>query len=72
MKENLKQQRMYSDLSWVWPIISPPEDYVEESQQFLDIIRKFYMGRMQANNGLSFFKVGSSDEYLSVKATWTK
>lgn len=35
------QRRMYGDLSWMWPIISPPEHYVEEAQQFVDMVRKF-------------------------------
>ena len=34
------QRRMYGDLAWAWPIISPPEDYIEESEQFSKIIRK--------------------------------
>lgn len=25
--------RLYKDLSWTWPIISPPEDYVEEADK---------------------------------------
>ncbi|MCK4723350.1 MAG: class I SAM-dependent methyltransferase, partial [Dehalococcoidia bacterium] len=35
-----KQQRLYSDLAWVWPIISPPEDYIEETEQLCKIIRE--------------------------------
>ncbi len=34
------QRRMYNDLAWTWPIISPPEDYVEESEIFSDIIKR--------------------------------
>ncbi len=34
------QRRLYGDLAWAWPIISPPEDYVEESEKFVKIIRK--------------------------------
>jgi len=34
------QQRLYGDLAWVWPIISPPEDYVEETEGFCQIIRE--------------------------------
>jgi SAM-dependent methyltransferase len=34
------QRRLYSDLAWTWPIISPPEDYVDEGQQFLKAIRE--------------------------------
>jgi len=30
--------RMYEDLAWTWPIISPPEDYEEEAGQFIEAI----------------------------------
>ena len=35
-----EDQRLYSDLAWVWPIISPPEDYIEETEQLCKIIRE--------------------------------
>ena len=35
------QQRLYSDLAWVWPIISPPEDYIEETEHFCKIIQEY-------------------------------
>lgn len=35
------QRRMYGDLAWAWPIISPPQEYVEESEQFTKLIRKY-------------------------------
>jgi len=34
------QRRLYGDLAWTWPIISPPEDYVEETEQFCTVIRE--------------------------------
>lgn len=34
------QRRLYGDLAWTWPIISPPEDYAEESEQLAEVIRK--------------------------------
>ncbi len=34
------QRRLYDDLAWTWPIISPPEDYVEEGQEFWRTIQK--------------------------------
>jgi SAM-dependent methyltransferase len=33
-------RRMYDDLAWTWPIISPPEDYVEEGEYFAGVIRE--------------------------------
>jgi SAM-dependent methyltransferase len=35
------QQRLYRDLAWVWPIISPPEHYAEETGHFCKIIKKY-------------------------------
>jgi len=32
-------QRMYHDLAWMWPIISPLEDYVKEAEIFADAIK---------------------------------
>jgi SAM-dependent methyltransferase len=31
--------RLYGDLAWTWPIISPPEDYVGEAETFVKEIR---------------------------------
>jgi len=32
-------RRLYNDLSWTWPIISPPEDYLEEGRFYTEKIR---------------------------------
>jgi SAM-dependent methyltransferase len=34
------RRRLYDDLAWTWPIISPPEDYVDESEHFARVIRE--------------------------------
>jgi len=34
------QRRLYDDLAWTWPIISPPEDYVDEAEEFAKIVRE--------------------------------
>lgn len=34
------QRRMYDDLVWTWPIISPKEDYVEEAGEFRSLFLK--------------------------------
>ncbi len=31
--------RLYGDLCWLWPIISPPEDYVDESEAFAELLK---------------------------------
>lgn len=35
------QQRLYSDLAWIFPIISPPDDYLEESKLLSNYIQQF-------------------------------
>jgi len=35
------QQRLYGDLAWVWPIISPPEHYVDETEHFCKVIKEY-------------------------------
>ncbi len=34
------RRRLYDDLAWTWPIISPPEDYVDETTEVIELIRK--------------------------------
>ena len=31
--------RLYHDLAWLWPIVSPPAEYIVEAAQWRDIIR---------------------------------
>ena len=33
------ERRLYSDLAWLWPIISPPQNYVEETEQLCQVVR---------------------------------
>ncbi len=34
------QRRLYGDLAWTWPIISPPEDYAKESEEIAAVMRE--------------------------------
>jgi SAM-dependent methyltransferase len=34
------ERRLYQDLVWVWPIISPPEDYVDEGRKLSQLIKE--------------------------------
>ncbi|MEW6684744.1 MAG: class I SAM-dependent methyltransferase [Candidatus Edwardsbacteria bacterium] len=34
------EKRLYSDLAWTWPIISPLEHYIEETEFFSNVIRE--------------------------------
>ena len=38
--EKKDTRRLYHDLSWIWPIVSPPEDYVEETEFFIRAIKE--------------------------------
>jgi SAM-dependent methyltransferase len=33
-------KRLYNDLSWIWPIIGTPEDYIEETETFIEAIKE--------------------------------
>ena len=35
------QRRLYGDMAWTWPIISPPEDYTKESEEFTQVIQEY-------------------------------
>jgi SAM-dependent methyltransferase len=37
-QEDISQERMYADLAWIFPIITPPEDYADEAAQFTQAI----------------------------------
>lgn len=39
-KKTRDARRLYHDLSWIWPIVSPPEDYVEETEFFSRVIKE--------------------------------
>ena len=32
--------RLYTDLAWTWPLVSPPEGYRQEARQFRDFLRR--------------------------------
>ncbi len=36
---SVDKRRMYGDLSWTWPIISPPDDYREETEEYIRLIK---------------------------------
>ena len=36
------KRRLYGDLAWLWPIISPPENYVEETELFSKTIKTHF------------------------------
>ena len=44
---DLRARRLYEDLAWTWPIISPPEQYVGEAREFRDFLRAGATGRVR-------------------------
>ena len=65
--------RLYNDLAWTWPIISPVKDYIEETELFSKLIREyskvevktlFHLGCGGGHNDHTFkkhFKITSAD-----------
>ncbi len=65
--------RLYGDLAWTWPIISPVEDYIEETELFSKLIKEhskievktlLHLGCGGGHNDYIFkkhFKVTSAD-----------
>lgn len=47
MTDSGDQRRLYGDLAWTWPIISPPEHYVDESETFAGLIRAHGRGEFK-------------------------
>ena len=66
-------RRLYGDLAWTWPIISPVEDYIEETELFSKLIKEhsaievktlLHLGCGGGHNDYTFkkhFKVTSVD-----------
>ena len=44
--------RLYNDLAHLWPIISPPEEYKVEAQEWLDVIQTRLGGGIAVDQGL--------------------
>ncbi|MEA2062414.1 MAG: class I SAM-dependent methyltransferase [Gemmatimonadota bacterium] len=42
------QCRLYGDLTWIWPVISPVEDYIEETRQIVRLIREHSMTEVKS------------------------
>ena len=57
--------RLYSDLAHLWPIISPPEEYMVEAQEWLEVIRARLDLRRVAGQGLpTFLELGCGGGHL--------
>lgn len=47
-----RSERLYHDLAYLWPVISPPEEYVAEALQFVDLFWQFALpsGQQSGDN----------------------
>ena len=41
------RHRLYTDLSWTWPLISPPEHYAGEAREFWNFLRAGAVGEVR-------------------------
>ncbi len=62
---SIDQRRLYGDLAWTWPIISPPEHYVEEAEQFLKVIQEH--ARIEAKTLLDLGCGGGHNDFTLKK-----
>jgi len=58
-------RRLYHDLSWIWPIVSPVEDYVEETEFFSKIIQEH--AKIEAKTLLHLGCGGGRNDYTFKK-----
>lgn len=38
--DKIPKNRLYGDLAWLWPVMSPPEDYAEEAAHWKNTLRE--------------------------------
>ena len=55
------QRRLYGDLAWTWPIISSREEYVQESEEFCQLIRQY--SQIEAKTLLNLGCGGGHNDY---------
>ncbi len=68
-KDGRQSWRLYNDLSWTWPIISNPKDYVAETQTFMRLMRKYSL--IPINSLLNLGCGGGHNDYTFKRAFQT-
>ena len=63
-----QHNRLYNDLTWLWPILSPPEEYEEEIAEVTNLILDYTKG--EVNNLLDLGCGGGHNAYW-LKQTFT-
>lgn len=59
------QRRLYRDLSWTWPLISPPEHYIGEAEELRRIIKEH--ARIEVETLLDLGCGGGHNDYTLKK-----
>ncbi|MFH1743389.1 MAG: class I SAM-dependent methyltransferase [bacterium] len=59
------QSRLYGDLAWTWPVISPPEAYVKEGEELITIINQY--SRIQPKTVLHLGSGGGHNDFTLKK-----
>ncbi len=59
------QRRLYGDLAWTWPIISPPDDYIQEAEDFRRVIQQH--SRIEVRTLLDLGCGGGHNDYTLKK-----
>jgi len=59
--DNTGRGRLYGDLAWVWPVISPPADYLAEADEIVTLLRRF--GRREIRRVLDLGSGGGHVDY---------
>lgn len=65
MSGNHEFHRLYGDLSWTWPIISPPEEYVDETEEIIRFIKEY--SRIPIHNVLNLGCGGGHNDFTLKK-----
>jgi SAM-dependent methyltransferase len=37
----IERERLYKDMAWIWPTLSPPEEYIEEAEFLANLIKSY-------------------------------
>ena len=57
--------RLYDDLAWLWPLLSPPEDYAPEAEALRDLIAQHF-GDRRGGERLSLLELGAGGGHTLV------
>lgn len=56
--------RLYNDLAYLWPVVSPPEEYIVEAAEWLDVIRSRLVVAERGNRRPTLLELGCGGGHL--------